>query len=343
MERSVNRAIPDEQYEAVGATMVPENSWMNDPETAKEGDVIAPKDAVVIGLKNIPEKEPTSLRHRHLYFGHIFKGQPGAFELLSRYRRGGGTLLDVEFLMGDDGRRVSAFGWTAGYVGMCVGLLQLAAQKGVDYSLTRHKGFTYKELTDHVADNLTKGFGGEAWKEGKGSPNGLAALVIGTPGRCASGAVAAAMDVGLTNIDGWGEADTAGRTQFPEVKSDYDIVANCLLLAPAPNPMRFMQPEDVKIPAKDRRLRVVTDVSCDPSSIANPFPIYETETNFENPAVNVGEKLDVVAIDHLPSLVPIESSTGFGAGLMESLLMFPNGKRWDDLFNMYEAHCKKHL
>lgn len=54
---------------------------------------------------------PTSLTH--------FKGWK---ELLKRFHEGNGTLLDLEFLVDDNGRRVAAFGRSAGFIGMAVGL-----------------------------------------------------------------------------------------------------------------------------------------------------------------------------------------------------------------------------
>lgn len=46
VERSIDRCYRDDEFEAVGATLVPEGSW----ETA-------PKEHVVIGLKELPESD----------------------------------------------------------------------------------------------------------------------------------------------------------------------------------------------------------------------------------------------------------------------------------------------
>lgn len=46
VERSVDRCYRDDEFEAVGATLVPEGSW----ETA-------PKEYIVIGLKELPESD----------------------------------------------------------------------------------------------------------------------------------------------------------------------------------------------------------------------------------------------------------------------------------------------
>jgi saccharopine dehydrogenase (NAD+, L-lysine-forming) len=63
-------------------------------------------------------------------FGHAFKGQPAGQVLLKRFKAGGGTLYDLEYLVGEaDGRRVAAFGYWAGYAGAAVSLKCWAAQQ----------------------------------------------------------------------------------------------------------------------------------------------------------------------------------------------------------------------
>lgn len=66
----------------------------------------APKDAYVLGLKELPEDD-FPLEHVHISFAHCYKGQGGWEQVLSRWPRGGGTLLDLEFLTDDVGRRVA--------------------------------------------------------------------------------------------------------------------------------------------------------------------------------------------------------------------------------------------
>jgi saccharopine dehydrogenase (NAD+, L-lysine-forming) len=90
---------------AAGCEIVAENAWPQ-----------APADAIIFGLKELPE-DGTPLPHRHIMFGHAFKGQPAGQVLLKRFKAGGGTLYDLEYLVGEDGRRVAAFGYWAGYAG----------------------------------------------------------------------------------------------------------------------------------------------------------------------------------------------------------------------------------
>jgi saccharopine dehydrogenase (NAD+, L-lysine-forming) len=95
------RIFSDSEYEAAGAKLVPEQTWQ---------DVTPGKGTVILGLKEIPEEE-FALRNDHVAFSHCYKNQGGWQEVLSRFPRGGGVLYDLEFLVDEKGRRVSAFGY----------------------------------------------------------------------------------------------------------------------------------------------------------------------------------------------------------------------------------------
>lgn len=81
----------------------------------------APPGVIVLGLKELPESD-TPLTHDHIFFGHCFKGQDGWKQMLDRFDRGKGRLLDLEFLNDENGRRVAAFGYYAGFAGAALGL-----------------------------------------------------------------------------------------------------------------------------------------------------------------------------------------------------------------------------
>jgi len=75
----------------------------------------------------------------------------------------------------------------------------------------------------------------------------------------------------------------------------------------------------------DRRLSVVADVSCDTTNPYNPVPIYSINTTFAHPVVKVQTPeeslpLAVISIDHLPTMLPRESSEAFSLALLPSLL-----------------------
>src|SRR5215218_4838008 len=66
VEESPQRIFAVDEYAAAGASVVGEGTWTD-----------APHDAYVLGIKELPD-EPPSLRHRHIYFAHSFKGQDEA-------------------------------------------------------------------------------------------------------------------------------------------------------------------------------------------------------------------------------------------------------------------------
>jgi saccharopine dehydrogenase (NAD+, L-lysine-forming) len=118
VEDNPHRCVPAADYVAAGCARAPAGAWRT-----------APRNALILGLKELPE-DGAPLVHRHIFFGHAYKGQPGAATLLARFRTGGGALYDLEYLTDADGRRVAAFGYWAGYAGAAAGLMAWAAQHG---------------------------------------------------------------------------------------------------------------------------------------------------------------------------------------------------------------------
>ncbi|KMW60188.1 Saccharopine dehydrogenase [NAD+, L-lysine-forming] [Candidatus Rhodobacter oscarellae] len=310
VEESSVRAIPIEGYRAAGCIIAPENSW---PE--------APDNAVVFGLKELPE-DGSPLRHRHIMFGHAYKGQPAGLDLLRRFKAGGGTLYDLEYLVDGSGRRVAAFGYWAGYAGAAVSLMCWAAQQT---GATCPPVTTYRNHTELLQDL------GSRLAEAP-RPN---ALVIGALGRVGTGAaeLCEAMGVGLTK---WDMAETAQGGPFPEVLQ-HDIFLNAILARPG-CPV-FVPPD---APASPRNLTVIGDIACDPTSDFSPIKIYDRTTTWEAPALRVHDAppLDVMAIDNLPSLLPVESSQDYAAQLLPTLLTLPalDQGAWARAKSDFDAH-----
>lgn len=315
VERCKNRVFRDEEYEAVGCKLAPFGSWRQ-----------APKEAIIFGLKELPEEE-IPLIHRHIYFAHCYKNQRGWKDILNRFKEGNGTLYDLEFLVDENGRRVAAFGYWAGYVGAAIGLDAWAYRQsqGTQEIFPKFTSFSRKEtLIRHLKDRVEI-----ALKRGATPPR---ALVIGAKGRCGTGAVDLLKAVGVEPTQ-WDMEETKKGGPFAEIL-DFDILVNSVYLRGKIAP--FVTKEMLSSPG--RRLSIVSDVSCDPTSPDNPLPIYNAITTFDHPATRVIEgalPLDVIAIDHLPSALPRESSESFGADLLPHLKSFPESPVWtraDTLF-----------
>ncbi len=307
VEESSHRAFDAADYAAAGCRLAPSGSWVE-----------APAETYVIGMKELPET-PTALRHRHIYFGHAYKGQSGARGLLSRFVAGGGALLDLEYLVDETGRRLAAFGYWAGYVGAALAVLHARGVLPIPL-----------EPTDRPAlDALL----GAAPSVGAAPPR---AIVIGALGRSGRGA-GDALGVAGVPVTRWDVAETRALDRARLL--EHDLLVNTVL-ARSPVPP-FVRPEDLDDPT--RRLGLICDVSCDVTSALNVLPIYDTVTTWTAPVRRLREapRLDLIAIDNLPSLVPREASTDFSAQLTRQLALLgdPDGpwQRCHDTFTAVVA------
>ena len=71
---------------------------------------------------------------------------------------------------------------------------------------------------------------------------------------------------------------------------------------------------------------MIGDIACDPTSDFSPIKVYDKATDWDAPALRVAgdPPLDVMAIDNLPSLLPMESSEDYAAQLLPSLQALGN-------------------
>ncbi|WP_395540632.1 saccharopine dehydrogenase [Neotabrizicola sp. sgz301269] len=290
IEDSPTRAIPIDGYRAAGATIAAPYTWPQ-----------APRDAIIFGLKELPE-DGTPLPHRHIMFGHAFKGQPAGQVLLKRFKAGGGTLYDLEYLVDEAGRRVAAFGYWAGFAGAAVSLKCWAAQQRGGICGPVAQVGSQAELIAELEEDL----------QSLGRPR---ALIIGAQGRVGSGAAALCDAMGVQTTL-WDMAETAHGGPFPEVLA-HGIFLNCILARPG---CPVFVPREAL--TQVRRLSVIGDIACDPTSDFSPIKVYDRTTDWQEPALRVAEfpLLDVTAIDNLPSLLPVESSQDYAAQLLPTLL-----------------------
>jgi saccharopine dehydrogenase (NAD+, L-lysine-forming) len=291
VEDSPQRVFATEEYAAAGAFVVDAGTWTD-----------APDDAYVLGIKELPD-EPASLRHRHIYFAHAFKGQEDAERTLERFGRGGGRLLDIEYLTDRDGKRLVAFGYWAGYVGAALGVLHLAGRLRAPLT----------PMAKHELD-------GELAQAGKAGADQLVALVTGALGRSGRGAQAALTTAGVP-ITGWDLQET--RNLDKQALLGHGLLVNCVVTHTPTAP--FVDRSDLD---RGRRLRVLADVTCDVSGPTNMLPVNTETTSWQEPVrrlhagnpENDTAPLEVIAIDNLPSLLPREASEGFSADLTPHLL-----------------------
>lgn len=309
VEDASERCIATADYHAAGCEIVARGSWID-----------APNDAIILGLKELPD-DGTALRHRHIMFGHAFKGQAAGRVLLDRFKAGGGTLLDLEYLVDETGRRLAAFGYWAGYAGAALSLKAWGCQKRGD-TLGPITAYSSAEvLADAVLAYLDA------------IPT---ALIIGALGRVGTGASDLCRAAGFTPTQ-WDMAETAHGGPFPQVL-DHDILLNCILAhdgAPV-----FVPANAATTP---RRLSVIGDIACDPESAFSPIKVYGRTTTWDKPTLRAHDTppLDVMAIDNLPSLLPRESTQDFAAQLLPHLLDLDqiNAGVWGRATATFNAHA----
>jgi len=299
VEESECSIINATEYKKAGATIKAQHSWITD----------ADKDFIIVGLKALPENIETFI-HTHIYFAHAYKEQDGWEELLAKFTNGGGQIIDLEYMVDANQRRVAAFGYWAGYVGAALGSL-FGNSKDLDLSvkdLQNTKSFKDKsELVNFV-------------KERSHAPK--SALVIGAKGRSGSGASDFLSELNW-EVMGWDKSDTDKGGPFVEILS-YDLLVNCVLSSEKINP--FITFELLK---HNNKLQSISDVTCDPDSDCNVIPLYSEATTLENPVLMIGDgetPIKLTAIDNLPSILPKESTCDFSSQLEAYLIDFDFSK-----------------
>lgn len=328
VERSPTRCIPDAEYEKVGCKLVESESWYKD----------APADAYILGLKELPDNDD-NLSRKHIFFAHCYKDQGGWEQVLSKFTRGKGLLWDLEFLVDENGRRVAAFGRAAGIVGMATGLITWCHQRlGTEVGPLTSWSST-AALVENVKDLIKQ------VQAKTGTDVTPSSLVIGALGRCGGGSVWFAEQCGLTATK-WDMAETKNGGPFEQLL-EVDVLVNCIYLSVKIPP--FLTSDMLARPG--RKLSVMCDVSCDYPSPNNPLPIYNDGTVMTKPVLNVipakgdEQPFDVIAIDHLPSLIPSDSSAEFSGAILPHLLDLGSKGHgepvWARAEKLFGEHCER--
>ena len=169
-------------------------------------------------------------------------------------------------------------------------------------------------------------------------------IIIGALGNCGKGAIEMATKIGFKKEDMtlWDLEETKKGGPFPEI-IDHDIFINCVYLPSSGPPIPpFLTKSMLE---GERRLSMIVDVSCDPNSANNPIPIYNAITTMKHPLRRVQldtskQPMDVVAIDHLPSVLPKESSERFSKKLtpfLKEVGDISKSKVWKRCLDLFHA------
>eukprot|EP01130_Rhizamoeba_saxonica_P008953 TRINITY_DN3627_c0_g1_i1.p1 TRINITY_DN3627_c0_g1~~TRINITY_DN3627_c0_g1_i1.p1 ORF type:complete len:387 (-),score=80.21 TRINITY_DN3627_c0_g1_i1:49-1209(-) len=320
VEKSSVGCVRWDAFQSTGCDFADAGSWVN-----------APNDAIITALKELPEEDTFPLKHRHIMFAHVFKGQTGAKQFLQRLKEGGGTLYDLEFLADERGR-VAHFGHAAGEVGCAFGLLNAVLvhqNKNKLMPAITQTWETFDDLAAHVRSKI----------DDVGYMPSL--FVMGALGRVGKGSISMAERIGIEDIAKWDMAETKEPGPYKEI-NNYDVYANCIYLQPGSS-ATFLTLDSLKDP--QRKLSSISDISCDPNNPSNPIPIYDALTSYKQPTRRIIDDperpLDVFAIDNLPSRVPGESSSVYADTLLPHILQFGETSVWTDAEAIFRKHLEK--
>ena len=317
VEENSSRVFSTQEFEILGCEIAEKGSWIeSDPSN------------VILGLKEINFYLP--LCHRHIFFAHAFKRQENSESILNSFKKGKGILYDLEALVDDTGRRLTAFGRYAGFAGAAVALYLWFFQRKGSFTSELHipLGLSKEQLVNELLDRLNS--------EVTCKEDHPIVLIIGSKGRVGNGAIELFKQVGI-HPEEWDLGETLGKTNFDEIL-DFDIFINCVLSKS--KSIKFIKRESLQ---KSSKLSVISDVSCDPNSDFNSIPVYTEQNSFLKPYHVIdknGSPLLLSAIDNLPSMLPRESSEDFEGQLLPYLLDFELDKNnvWLRARKEFESH-----
>ena len=318
VESSRDRIFEDERYREAGCEIESPGSWS-----------AAPLDAYILGLKELPEGA-SPIRHRHIYFAHAYKKHVGASALLKRFKNGRGAVFDLEYLHDEDGRRIVTFGGWAGFVGAALGLDILCHQQSrpVEGYPPITRTFSSTQLIDMLLEKLSLL---------KKAPR---IIIIGANGRSGRGAVNLLQSLNLDATE-WDIQETMDGGPFKEIV-EHDVFINFVLVKEKIPPLLTLSVLEVP----ERRLSVIADVTCDAGNPTNSLPIYDKATTFDHPTrriISGGLPLDLMAIDHLPSLLPAESSTDFSRQLLPHLISLLESEETPEIWQRTKAYYDENI
>lgn len=316
IEDSTQRCFKNEQYSQVGCQIVSAGSWLTHTKLNQ-------KTAFVLALKELPNNIQ-KFSQQHIYFAHAFKGQLGSKELLKKFSKGGGTILDLEYLNNEQGKRLTTFSYWAGYIGAKLAIINWLAQQ----TNSTHK---FTKLAPTKMENLEQ----ESLKLASiAKPKIPKILLIGAKGNSGRGAITALKPLGA-ELTLWDQEETKNIDRSLILK--HDILINCVLLTKKTEP--FLSLSDLE---NTINLSMVCDVACDFESPNNQLPIYKNKTTWQNPVATIktsNKSIKIIAIDNLPSLLPMEASVDFSQKLVACLLQ-PDSAIWKRCEQVFKSALK---
>ena len=328
VQSSETRAYSDEAYRNAGVRVA---------ENVDDCDIL-------FGIKEADIRTLIPNKH-YFFFGHIAKMQAYNRPLLQALMAKHITFSDYEYLVDDDNRRVCAFGWWAGIVGVYYTLRGYGLRYHL-YELPKpDKHFTLEKLTQalmsvqlphikllvtgngrvsHGAQHLLETIGAARLTE----EQFLADMPVDHLSFCAVDAdhLVARNDGGAFSWDHFTQHPSAYHSDFMRWARHADMLVCAHFWAPeAPV---YLSQENLADPTL--RIRFIGDITCDiqgsiqstlrASTHAEPYYDYNPHSGQEEPAFTNDSNISVMAVDTCPNALALDTSAYFGNMLMQHVL-----------------------
>jgi len=270
-------------------------------------------EVLIIGLKNLDITQDLLFSYKHMYFSHTFKNQTDSSIILNKFKENNGFIYDMEYFTDTNDKRVCAFGFYAGIAGCYIGLLayykNMIKQKEPYPPINTFNSYT--ELLNDITRIKTD------------SNKSVPLIAIIGNGRCASGCIELLDELKLNYT-----IITKNMKEYNIIK--YNIIINCILINEMIDP--FITYDTLP---KFINLKIIVDISCDYNNKYNPLPLYNKSSSFNSPYIKISNIL-IVAIDNLPSLLPVESSREFSKSITKLFNVSNENKiMWNKVINKY--------
>ena len=283
---------------------------------------------------------------QYFFFGHFAKMQEYNRPLLQTLMKKGITFCDYEYLVDDEDKRVCAFGWWAGVVGVYYTLRGYGLKHNL-YELPKPDlRFTLDKLFESLkAIELPK-----------------VKLMVTGAGRVSHGAQYVLDIIGAKRLDEeeylstntvdrlsycYADADRLVKRKDGGAFSWQDFTHNAreyesdflrwarqtdiLVCAHfwGPDAPVYLNEDDLR--REDMRIRMIGDVTCDikgsikstvrPATHAEPYYDYNPATEQEEPAFSSPDNISVMAVDTCPNALAMDTSEYFGEMLIKHVFV----------------------
>lgn len=329
VEKSERRIFSDEEFKDKGITVVPK---------ARQADLY-------LGVKEVAADHLVPQK-TYLNFAHIIKGQAHNMPLLKAAMDKGVSLLDYEKLADEKGKRLIGFGYFAGLVGAYYGLRMLSLQNRLPFLPAAVELESLSEIYQNLAHYPFPALGCVITGTGQ---VGLGAVEMLEKAGFKKVSPRTFLQKKKPSVPYFCQLDSAAlfvpktakkfdKNHFYQSPEDFnsnfakylphtDLLINGQFWKPGIP--RLFEVEDTLKP--QFRPKIIADISCD---LHGSVPITTKFSNSKKPFFNYNPKKDkleegfslspqlinLMAIDNLPSELPLDASKAFSQKLSRDIL-----------------------